>query len=173
MATTTPGAQRGDEADLYRLHQRKLVRAVGAIVNAPEALVEDACQSAWTILLRRQPDRGPTLFAWLRTVAVHEAYRLSGEDRRDARLEDLGGDESWESTLSDGPSLEDAIEARRALQVLAALPRRQREDLALVVAGFGYAEIAASPVGGRSWNNVNKHLTKARARIRRIEAGGI
>jgi DNA-directed RNA polymerase specialized sigma24 family protein len=87
MPTTMVG--RGDESELYLLHHDRLVRAVARVVNAPAALVEDACQAAWLILLRRQPDRGPTLFGWLRTVAVHEAYRLSREDRRHAWLEDL------------------------------------------------------------------------------------
>src|SRR3954470_14753985 len=80
---------RGDEAELYLRHHERLVRAVARVVNAPAALVEDACQTAWLVLLRRQPDRGPTLFGWLRTVAVHEAYRLSREERRHARLEAL------------------------------------------------------------------------------------
>jgi DNA-directed RNA polymerase specialized sigma24 family protein len=168
MPTTIVG--RGDEAELYLLHHDRLLRAVARAVNEPAALVEDACQTAWLILLRRQPDRGPTLFAWLRTVAVHEAYRLSRDDHRHARLEDLtdgGGD--WEALVGTGPSLEDAIEARRALAVLAGLPALQREDLALFVAGFGYAEIARLGARRRSTNNVNKHLVKARARIRRLE----
>jgi DNA-directed RNA polymerase specialized sigma24 family protein len=33
-------------------------------------------------------------------------------------------------------------EARRALQLLARLPERQREDLTLLIAGFSYREIA-------------------------------
>lgn len=160
---------RGDEADLYLLHHERLVRAVARVVSAPAALVEDACQTAWLILLRRQPDRGPTLFGWLRTVAIHEAYRLSREDRRHARLEDLAEGGEWEAFAGEGQSLEDAIEARRALAVLAALPHVQRDDLALVVAGFGYAEIARLGARRRSTNNVNKHLVKARARIRRLE----
>ena len=73
----------GDEADLYRRHHHELVRSVRRAVNASGELVEDACQSAWLILLRRQPERGPMLFGWLRTVAIHEAYRLSRAERRD------------------------------------------------------------------------------------------
>jgi DNA-directed RNA polymerase specialized sigma24 family protein len=168
MPSTTVG--RGDEAELYLRHHDRLVQAVGRVVNAPAALVEDACQTAWLVLLRRQPDRGPTLFGWLRTVAVHEAYRLSRVDRRHAQLEDLVEGGEWEAFVGGGPSLEDAIEARRALAVLAALPHVQREDLALVVAGFGYAEIARLGAHCRSTNNVNKHLVKARERIRRLEA---
>jgi DNA-directed RNA polymerase specialized sigma24 family protein len=84
----------GDEAELYRLHHRalvrvvarSLVRVVARSVNASRELIEDACQTAWSILLRRQPDR-ECVFAWLRTVAIHEAYRLSRVERRDARLD--------------------------------------------------------------------------------------
>ncbi|MGO9900425.1 MAG: RNA polymerase sigma factor [Solirubrobacteraceae bacterium] len=164
---------RGDEEELFRRHHRALVRAVARSVNASHELIEDACQSAWLVLLRFQPDRTPTLFAWLRTVAVHQAYRMAREEWRDARLEDLGGDQGWERLLGDARSLDDALEARRALAMLSALPVRQREDLALLVGGYSYREIAQrAGAGTRSINNVNKRLTKARTRIRRLEAAG-
>jgi DNA-directed RNA polymerase specialized sigma24 family protein len=62
-------------------------------------------------------------------------------------------------------TIDDTIEARRALERLAELPPQQRRDLALRVAGFTYREIAEI-TGGRTYTNVNKHLRKARARIR-------
>jgi DNA-directed RNA polymerase specialized sigma24 family protein len=65
-------------------------------------------------------------------------------------------------------TLDDAIEARRALRLLAGLPTRQREDLSLFIAGFTYAEIREL-TGGRSYTNVDKHLKKARARVRLAE----
>jgi hypothetical protein len=71
----------GDEDELYRRHHGELHRAVAHAVHAPRELIEDACQAAWTTLLRRQPDRD-TIFGWLRVVAIHEAYRLSAIDRR-------------------------------------------------------------------------------------------
>jgi hypothetical protein len=49
---------------VYRLHHRDLVHAVARAVNATPELIEDACQNAWTILLRRQPDR-VSVFGWL------------------------------------------------------------------------------------------------------------
>jgi RNA polymerase sigma factor (sigma-70 family) len=170
MTEPLPDGTRGDEDELYRLHQRGLLRAVARSVNGSQELIEDACQSAWVILLRCQPDRSPALFAWLRTVAVHQAYRLSRQERRTVMLEDLAGDHDWEALLGLSPPLENAIEARRALETLAALPVSQRDDLALLVAGFSYQEIARQDRRPRSVNNVNKHLTKARARIRRLEA---
>ena len=85
-AAPVPPALRGDEAELYRRHHRDLHRAVARVVTAPRELVEDACQTAWAILLHTQPERY-AIFAWLRVVAIHEVYRLSAIERRDARLE--------------------------------------------------------------------------------------
>ena len=73
-APSTTAKPHGDEDQLYRRHHRDLRRAVARVVNAAPELIEDACQNAWAILLRNQPERG-TIFTWLRVVAVHEAYR--------------------------------------------------------------------------------------------------
>jgi RNA polymerase sigma factor (sigma-70 family) len=156
-------APRGDEDALYRRHHRNLQRAVARVVNAPRELIEDACQSAWAILLCSQPERG-AIFAWLRVVAIHQAYRLSAADR-DAHLGDLDRGEGWDAVIADRVSIDDALEARRALRRLAKLPERQREDLSLRIAGFSYREIAQI-TGDRTYTNVHKHLRKARARIR-------
>jgi DNA-directed RNA polymerase specialized sigma24 family protein len=159
-------AARGDEDELYRRHHRDLERVVAHAVRAPRELIEDACQTAWATLLRSQPER-PTIFTWLRVVAIHEAYRLAATGRRDARLEHLthdGGD--WEAVIADGRSLDAALEARDALRALAGLPGRQRDDLALLIAGYSYRDIAEI-TGGRTRTNVNKSLVKARADIRR------
>jgi DNA-directed RNA polymerase specialized sigma24 family protein len=155
----------GDEEELYRQHHRELQRAVAHVVRAPRELIEDACQTAWAILLRNQPDRY-AIFGWLRVVAIHEAYRLSAIDRRDARLERLcPEDGDWQDVTADPRSLDDALEALEALRALASLPQRQRNDLALKIAGYSYAEIREL-TPGRTATNVNKALVKARARIR-------
>ena len=157
----------GDEAELYDRHHRELMRAVSRHVNAGAALIEDACQYAWLQLLRHQPDRA-SVFLWLYVVAVHEAYRLSTLERRDLRLEALATGSAWETFIAGSVTLEDQLEALEALRALAGLPDRQRRDLALFVAGYRYREIAQL-TGGRTYTNVNKHLTKARAAIRRSE----
>ena len=72
---------------------------------------------------------------------------------------------SWEEVIAGPEVIDGALEAREALRVLAELPARQRDDLTLFVAGFSYREIAQI-TGGRTYTNVNKHLAKARARIR-------
>jgi len=132
---------------------------------------EDACQIAWVILLRRQPDRGPMLFGWLRTVAIHEAYRLSRAERRDIRLEDLGDRGAWDELLGGRAALEDVVEARRALRVLAGLPERQHEYVSLLVAGFRYREIGEL-AGGRTMTKAccTEWPAASVARARRTEA---
>lgn len=164
-------ALRGDEAQLFAQHHARLLRAVRGAVRAPEAVVEDACANAWAILLRRQPERTDRLFGWLRTVAIREAYRLSRDQRRTTPLEDLGcaGGDGWDAFVADRRSLDDTIEARRALRVLADLPERQRRTLALLVAGYRYAEIQRLR-DDATYTNVNKQLVKARRRIRESEA---
>jgi DNA-directed RNA polymerase specialized sigma24 family protein len=157
---------RGDEDALYRAHHRELHRAVAHVVRAPPELIDDACQTAWVMLLQTQPERY-TVFAWLRVVAIHEAYRLSTIDRREARLERLlPSDGDWQEVTADPRSLDDAVTALEALRTLASLPERQRSDLTLKVAGYSYEEIRAI-TPGRTFTNLNKSLVKARAGIRR------
>lgn len=168
-APTRHRAPHGDEDELYRRHHRELQRAVARVVRAPHELIEDACQTAWTRLLRHQPDRR-TVFGWLRTVAIHEAYWLSRLSRRDARLELLrSGELDWADTIADPRSLDDAVEALEALRALASLPDRQGHDLELKIAGYSYEEIRGR-VPGRSFTSVNKSLTRARKRIRQAQA---
>ena len=161
-APVAPGL-RGDEAELYRGHHFDLCRAVAHAVNAPRELIEDACQNAWTIMLRAQPER-TSIFGWLFVVATREAFRLCERDRRHDHLEMMLPDGSWDAVIADAFSIDDILEAREALELLASLPERQRADLTLLVAGFSYVEIAQM-TGGRTYTNVNKHIAKARARV--------
>ena len=163
--TPSTARQRGDEADLYQRHHQALLIAVSHAINGSGTLIEDACQTAWTILLRRQPERA-SVFAWLYVVAIHEAYRLSGTERRELHLEDLAIEGDWDTILAGRVTVEDQLEAHEALRALAALTDRQRRDLSLRVAGFSYREIAAM-TSGRTFTNVNNHLVKARTAIRR------
>jgi len=167
MARIASAWQRGDEAELYLLHHERLVCSVARAVSAPRALIEDACQTAWVILLRRQPDR-TSVFGWLRTVAMREAYRLSRADRRAVRLDACGADgRSRGGEVVEDPRacVERQLAARAALERLAELPARQRRLFALQVAGFTYREAAA--ITGDSVRTVDRQLRRAHARIRR------
>jgi DNA-directed RNA polymerase specialized sigma24 family protein len=160
----TPPALHGDEDDLYRRHHHDLHCAVARAVRAPHELIEDAYQNAWTIMLRAQPNR-VSIFGWLYVVATREAFRLSERDRRHHPLEMKMPNGSEDILIADPVSIDDVLEAREALEILAGLPDRQRADLSLLVAGFSYTEIAGL-TGGRTYTNVNKHIAKARARVR-------
>ena len=161
--------QRGDEAELYRLHHERLERVVRRCVDGSHALIEDACSFAWAQLVCHQPERRPELFGWLCTVAVHEAYRLSGlerrDDRLDARVGPRGGVLSRAEMVEDlRSSLERQQEARAALARVAELCPRQREMFTLQVAGLSYQEIAAAT--GDSVRTVDRQLRRAHERIR-------
>ena len=163
-ATPRQPKSRDDEDELYRRHHRDLERAVARAVNAPRELIEDACQNAWAIMLRAQPDR-TSIFGWLYVVATREAFRLCECDHRHLHLEAMLPEGSWDAVIADAFSIDDILEVREALEILASLPDRERADLTLLVAGFSYVEIARL-TGGRTYTNVNKHLAKARARVR-------
>lgn len=160
----------GDEAELYRLHHERLVRVVRRCVGGSHALIEDACSFAWTQLLCHQPERRPELFGWLCTVAIHEAYRLSGLERRDERLDvcvaDRGGAALSRAELVEDlrASLERQLDACAALTLVAELCSRQRELFALQVAGLSYREIAAAT--GDSVRTVDRQLRRAHEHIR-------
>lgn len=166
-----PPAPRGDEDALYRRHHDELERAVAHAVHAPRELIEDACQNAWATMLRAQPDR-VSIFGWLYVVATREAFRLCDRDRRHIHLEMMLPEGSWDAVIADAFSIDDILEAREALAILATLPDRQRADLTLQVAGFSYVEICEM-TGGRTYTNVNKHIAKARARVRLARLDGI
>jgi len=82
----------------------------------------------------------------------------------------LQPDGSWDAVIAGPVSIDEILEAREALELLASLPDRQRADLVLLVAGFSYVEIAEL-TGGRTYTNVNKHIAKARARVRLARLG--
>jgi RNA polymerase sigma factor (sigma-70 family) len=167
VPTTGPIVQRGDETELYLRYQRELVDAVARSVNASRELIEDACQTAWLTLLRRQPDR-ERVFGWLRTVAIHEAYRLSGLQRRDARLDaPVSADAAiclLDRVKDPRSCLQRQLEARLALARVAELGPRQRRLFALQIAGLSYAQTSA--ITGDSVRTVERQLRRAHARVR-------
>lgn len=163
-------ATRSDEAELYRRHHRDLQRAVSRVVTAPPELIEDACQNAWTMLLLTKPNRA-SVFGWLCGVATREAYRLRDVEHRYAGLETMRPGRRREAALPAAFCIEEFLEVRDALVILASLPDRQREDLALLVAGFSYDEIAAM-TGGRTFSTVRRNLVKAHAGVRLARARG-
>jgi DNA-directed RNA polymerase specialized sigma24 family protein len=80
-ATPTPRMLRGDEADIYEKHHRHLMHVLRArVMTHDETVLEDASAHAWLQFLRYQPRRD-TVFNWLCTVAIHEAWDLTKRRR--------------------------------------------------------------------------------------------
>jgi len=171
MPKQSPSPLLGDEADLYAEHAAHLARAVHASVNTTDAIVEDACSTAWAVLLRRQPSRGATLFGWLRIVAIREAIRLdraarasssfASESRRD---HDYSPEDARRGLHMAAVHDEPAVYAREALREIAQLPERPRRVFALHVAGYDYAEI--SELTGDTVRTVDRLMRRARQQVR-------
>jgi RNA polymerase sigma factor (sigma-70 family) len=156
-----------DEATLYERYHARLERHVrAAVMAAPAAVVEDACAAAWLVLLRQQPRR-TTAYAWLRVVAVREAWRLLAREQRELSTDVLLSAETVRPThpaARPRPLAEDnlarPLAARTALRALAALPSPRRETLVLRVAGFTHREIATATAS--SPRTVQRRLHDAR-----------
>ena len=77
------------EAELFRRHHERLVRALVGRLRIPREVAEDACSFAWLQLLRCRPEP-ERVAAWLYTVAKHEALALLR--RREQPAEDVARD---------------------------------------------------------------------------------
>ncbi|MFL5859655.1 MAG: RNA polymerase sigma factor [Solirubrobacteraceae bacterium] len=138
-------------------------------VAAPEAVIDDACQFAWSRLLHhRDGVSGDRAVAWLVTTALHEAYKLIRRAQRDVSLEGLA-EETGDLHLGRGaPSPEEIVEPRLRLEVLDVLPERQQRLIWLQGLGFDYREMATRT--GATVRTVERQLTKARRTLRSAEA---
>jgi DNA-directed RNA polymerase specialized sigma24 family protein len=92
-----------------------------------------------------------------RTVVIREAIRLDHASRRCAPLEAAGERPASTTTLT-------YEQAREALEVVAALPPRQREVFASHVGGLSDSGIAHA--AGRSRRVVERHLGRAHRAVR-------
>lgn len=162
-------------AAFYAQHADRVRRKVAARVKGTaEQIIEDGCQHAWAMLLRRDDitldERGA---AWLATVAIREGWRLASTARevpmgafRDHSYEDL---EMGEPPSPDPGCDEQAIERTehdRRVADLATLKARERRDLYLLALGYSYSEIAE--LTDSTYTAVNRRLNEGRAQLRRL-----
>lgn len=149
-----------DIEQAFRDHAATVIARVARKVRAPHAVIEDACQFAWTQAWRyRSSLRTDTLRPWLVKVAEREAWRLASEQQA-AIVEDAA-----ERATAPASDATDAISDRlQVLDMLAAVSPQQQRVLVLWSAGYSYEEIADELAISRT--AVNKALVKARARLR-------
>lgn len=154
--------------ELYATLSTRLERIVGTDVRAPQALIEDACQSAWWRLWR-QRDRvcRDSALPWLVTTAVREARRLlhgqAGLLSLEQALEESG---DW-AVPAHAPPAADVCELRTRLDDgMRSLPERQQRLLWLHGFGFSYAEIADRE--GSSMRTVERQLLRGKRKLRTL-----
>jgi RNA polymerase sigma factor (sigma-70 family) len=161
--TAEVGALYARSAGLVRGHVR-------CGVAAPEVVIEDACQVAWSRLLHHQDrvsrDRA---LAWVITTAVHEAFKLTRRAEREVSLDQMAEEAGDLHVHGTSPPVDEAVESRLRLELLDVLPERQQRLLWLAGLGFGYTEMATGT--GLTVRTVERQLAKARRRLTRMEGG--
>ena len=159
----------GDVGQLYCALSPHLERRVRSDVRAPDALIEDACQFAWSRLVHhRQRVQRECALSWLTRTAVREAFKLIRRESRELSL-----DEASEQ-LSDGPRAplapapDELFERCERLEALRSLPERQQRLLWLQGLGLSYGEMARHE--GCTVRTVERQLLRAKRELRRAAA---
>jgi RNA polymerase sigma factor (sigma-70 family) len=135
-------------------------------VNAPAAVIEDACQFAWYRLVGRahRIERQGAL-SWLGKTAVHEAIRLARRDQRELSLDALADEDGEINIPSRTPGPYEQVEWRERLAGVDRLPMRQQRLLWLKAVGFSYEEIAEQQPG-LTERIVERQLQRGRRALR-------
>ncbi len=149
LADALPAAQAGDEdafGVLYRVLDPAMQRYARSLVGAE---AEDVAGEAWLQVARdlhRFRGDHDGFRAWVSTVVRHRAMdHLRARSRRPVVLDDLG-------SLAERPAAEDTatlaldrLQTRRAIALVATLPREQAETVLLrAVVGLDVASTAAA-----------------------------
>jgi RNA polymerase sigma factor (sigma-70 family) len=170
MATIDkPGSGVGDVAELYLLLGRRLEQIVRVDVHAPEVVVEDACQFAWSrLVFHRHRIRRDTAMSWLARTAVHEALKLLRRDQRELSLETASEEGELLMLSSAAPGPDELAETRERLARVRELHHRQQRVLWLHALGLSYEEIALRE--RCTVRTVDRQLLRARHNVRAAEA---
>lgn len=159
----------GDLDDLYRRLAPRLRQIVRSDVRAPDPVIEDACQIAWSRLIRHSEEvRREAALSWLATTAVREAFKLSRRDRRELSL-DAELERTGELPLpSSVPGPAELLELRDRLAEVGGLPERQQRLVWMHAAGLTYVEMADRT--GDTRRTVERQLLRAKGRLKREAA---
>jgi RNA polymerase sigma factor (sigma-70 family) len=154
---------------LYARLSRRLEQIVRVHVRAPEPVIEDACQFAWSRLLHRRDDvRQETALAWLAKVAVHEAFKLIRREDRELSLDAALEGATGAVPRPFSPSPDEVAQHRERLAAVGCLPVRQQRIVWLRALGLSYDEMASyehcTP------RTVERQLLRARSSMRIPEA---
>jgi RNA polymerase sigma factor (sigma-70 family) len=150
---------------LYCALASPLERIVRAEVRACDAVIDDACQTAWIQLLGHADQvRARSVLSWLATTAIHEALRLLRRAGRDLSLELAFEEEPGLIARVAAPGPEETLELRERLESLRRLPERQQRMVWLHGIGLSYADIAVNT--GCTMRTVERQLMRAKRTMR-------
>lgn len=147
---------------LYAELAPQLRRILGTNLQAPDCLLDDACQMAWEALLARSErvDRAHVL-GWLATTARREALGLLRRAQAELCLDASG---HAEVIFGVDPGPQQAAEFWERMGQVRRLSRRQQRIVWMQSLGFEYDEIAAQT--GESRRSVERQLLHARRTLR-------
>lgn len=161
-----PVCDAGDVGELYSRLSARLEQIVRGDVRAPDPLIEDACQFAWSrLVFHSHRVRRDTALPWLVKTAVHEAFKLIRRAGRDLSLDAVLEQAGEAVPCTRTTPLDERYEQRERLDGIRDLPERQQRLLWLHALGLSYGEIAAHE--GYSLRTVERQLLRARDNIRR------
>jgi RNA polymerase sigma factor (sigma-70 family) len=156
-----------DVGELYVAQAARLEQLVRSDVRAPQPVIEDACQFAWSRLVHHSRRvRRDSALSWLATTAIHEAFRLIRHGNRELSL-DVAIEQAGDAGLgSYAPSPVELAEYRERLRLTTNLPQRQQRLLWLHALGLSYTEIALHT--GYTNRTVERQLLRAKRRMKRL-----
>jgi RNA polymerase sigma factor (sigma-70 family) len=153
--------------ELYVAFAERLAQIVRFNVRAPEAVIEDACQFAWTRLLHhRGRVRRDAVRPWLTRTATHQALKLVRREDRDLSLDAILEPAGALARAGLTPALEDLIEQRWRLDQIRRLPQRQQRLVWLHGLGFSYAEMARDC--GYTLRTVERQVLRGKRRLHSV-----
>jgi RNA polymerase sigma factor (sigma-70 family) len=154
--------------ELYGRLSDRLEQIVRLDVRASDAVIEDACQFAWSRLVHHcdRVQREATL-AWLAQTAVHEAFKLIRRDNRELSLEAAVESAGDAALRLRAPAPEELVVARERLAAIGLLPERQQRLLWLHGLGHTYSEMAVRT--GCTRRTVERQLLRAKHKVRELE----
>lgn len=150
---------------LYRALGRRLEQIVRTDVRAPEPVIEDACQFAWSrLVFHAHRVQRECVLAWLVQTARREAVKLMRRDQREVSLDAVLEQELPVGRAGAGIGPEGVFEQRQRLELVRGLPERQQKVLWMHALGLSYSEIALQT--GYSLRTVERQLLRAKRSVR-------
>lgn len=154
---------------LYRTAADRLEQIVGADVNAPPAVIEDACAVAWTrLVLHAAHVQRDAAFGWLVATAMHEAWRIGRREARELSLEAVVDQLGDAELLPLVPGADEVFAQHERIGLVADLPPKQRRILGLHALGLSYVEMAKA--SGYTKRTVEREMIRARRGVRALSA---